>query len=144
LSASASNLAEIKTMLLDMAAETETLKCAAGGSITDVAVGWLAPQYLLAVREQLAALPAGPEQFKLLRLAASDVVALQRGGIASARLQLDREKFEFDRQKHRAAVTAAQREIQKLRDVKAPISDADRLAIIDKIDEIMGIPKGKY
>ena len=56
--------------------------------------GWLTPQYLLAVREQLAALPEGPERFKLLRLAAGDVVALQRGGHSAARLQLDREKLE--------------------------------------------------
>lgn len=144
MSAPASNIAEIKAMLAAMAAETEDLKQAAGGSITDVAAGWLTPQYLLAVRAQLTALPAGLERFKLLRLAAGDVVALQRGGTSAARLQLDREKLEFDRQKHRAAIAAAQQEIQKLRDVKAPISDADRSAIIDKIDEIMGIKKGAY
>jgi hypothetical protein len=135
-----SNLVEVKAMLTEMAAETEDLKRAVGGSITDVAAGWLTPQYLLAVREQLAALPEGPERFKLLRLAAGDVVALQRGGHSAARLQLDREKLEFERQKHRDAVAAAQKEIQKLRDVKAPMSDEDRLAIVAKIDEIMGIP----
>ena len=131
-------------MLTEMAAETEDLKRALGGSVTDVAAGWLTPQYLLAVREQLAALPAGPEQFKLLRLAVGDVVALQRGGTSVARLQLDREKLELDRQKHRDAIAAAQKKIQKLRDVKAPLSDEDRSAIIDKIDEIMGIKKGAY
>ena len=120
---SGSNLADAQKMLREMAAEAQDLKSAAGGSVTDVVAAWLAPQYLLAVREQLAALPAGPEQFKLLRLAVGDVFALQRGGTSAARLQLDREKLELDRQKHRDAVAAAQQEIQKLRDVKAPMSD---------------------
>jgi hypothetical protein len=129
----------IKAMLIAMAAETAELKAAVGGSITDVAAGWLTPQYLRTVREQLAALPEGPERFKLLRLAAGDVVALQRGGHSADRLQLDREKLEFERQKHRDSVAAAQKEIQKLRDPKLPMSDEDRRAIISKIDEIMGL-----
>jgi len=133
------NNAQIKAMLIELAAETAELKRAVGGSITDVAAGWLTPQYLLAMREQLAALPAGPERFKLLRLAAGDVVALQRGGHSADRLQLDREKLEFERQKHRDSVAAAQKEIQKLRDPKLPMSDEDRRAIISKIDEIMGL-----
>jgi hypothetical protein len=128
-------------MLAAMAAETEDLKQAAGGSITDVAAGWLTPQYLLAVREQLTALPAGLERFKLLRLAAGDVVALQRGGTSAARLQLDREKLELDRQKHRAAVAAAQKESQRLRDPKLPMSEEDRRAIVDRLDEIFGLKK---
>src|ERR1035441_7728901 len=53
LSAPASNFTETKAMLTEMAAETEDLKRALGGSVTDVAAGWLTPQYLLAVREQL-------------------------------------------------------------------------------------------
>jgi hypothetical protein len=134
-----SNLVEVKAMLTEIAAETEDLKCAAGGSITDVAAGWLTPQYLLAVRKQLAALPEGPERFKLLRLAAGDVVALQRGGHSAARLQLDREKLELERHKYRDAVQQARAEIQKLRDPKLPMSDEDRKAIVDKVDEILGL-----
>lgn len=134
-----SNLVEVKAMLTEMAAETEGLKRAVGGSITDIAANWLTPQYLLAVREQLAALPEGPEHFKLLRLAAGDVVALQRGGHSADRLQLDREKLEFERQKHRDAVAATQKEIQKLRDPKLPMSEADRRAIVEKLDEIFGL-----
>jgi hypothetical protein len=139
LHAPVSNLAETKAMLTEMAEETEDLKHAVGGSITDVAAGWLTPQYLLAVRQQLAALPEGPEHFKLLRLAAGDVVALQRGGHSAARLQLDREKLELERQKHRDTLQKTRAEVQKLRDVKGPMSKEDRLAIVRKIDEIMGI-----
>jgi hypothetical protein len=135
------NMPQIKAMLIAMAAETAELQAAVGGALTDVAADWLTPQYLLAVREQLAALPAGPEQFKLLRLAAGDVVALQRGGTSAARLQLDREKLELDRQKHRDAVAAAQKESQRLRDPKPPMSEEDRRAIVDKLDEIFGLKK---
>jgi hypothetical protein len=138
-SAPDSNLAGVKAMLTEMAAETEDLKRVVGGSITDVAAGWLTPQYLLAVREQLAALPEGPERFKLLRLAAGDVVALQRGGHSAARLQLDREKLELERQKHQDALARARAEVQKLREPKKEWSEADCRALVDKVDEILGL-----
>ena len=57
------------------------------------------------------------------------------------------EKLDFEREKLKAAeakIAATREQVAKLRDVKAPLTDADRLAIVDKIDEIMGIPKGKY
>ena len=74
--------AEVKTMLTDIAAAKAEWQLAAGGSIGEVAAGWLAPYYLLSVRGQLTALPEGPERFKLLRLAVADAVTLQRGGHA--------------------------------------------------------------
>jgi hypothetical protein len=76
---------------------------------------------------------------KLLRLAVADAAVLQRGGHAGDWLQLERDRLEFHRQKHRDALAAAQTEIQKLRDPKLPLSDADRQAIIDKADEILGL-----
>ena len=136
---SAVNFAEIKAMLAEMAAETEELKSAAGGSITDIAADWLAAQYLAAVRQHLATLSDGPQRLKLLRQAAADAVALQRGGHSAARLQLDREKLEFAQQKYRDAIAAEQKKIQKLRDPKLPLSDEDRKAIVDKVDEIFGL-----
>ena len=80
-----------------------------------------------------------PERFMLLRLAVGDAVVLQRGGHYGARLQLEREWFELDQQKYRDARAAAQPESQKRRDPKLPLSDADRQAIIDKADEILGL-----
>ena len=67
-------------MRTDIAAAKVEWQRAAGGSIGEVAAGWLAPYYLLSVRGQLTALPEGPERFKLLRLAINDAVNLQRGG----------------------------------------------------------------
>jgi hypothetical protein len=130
---------QIKAMLIAMAAETAELKAAVGGAITDVAAGWLTPQYLLAVREQLAALPEGPERFKLLRLAAGDVVALQRGGHSAARLQLDREKLELERQKYQDALAKARAAVQKLREPKKEWSEADCRELVNKVDEILGL-----
>lgn len=57
------------------------------------------------------------------------------------------EKLQFERDKVRVAeakLKATQEQVAKLRDVKAPMTDADRRAIVDKIDEIMGLPKGQY
>jgi len=136
MSTTSPNFAEIKAMLTQMAAETEELKCAVGGSITDVAAAWITTQYLQAVRAQLAKLPEGADRLKLLRQASADIVALQRGGHSAARLQLDREKLDLQQQQRR---DAAQKKNQKTRDPKLPLSDEDRKAIVDKIDEIFGL-----
>ena len=135
----APQFAEIKALLGELAAETEEWKQAAGGSITEVMAGWVAAQYLLAVRAELAARPTGPERFELLRQAAGDVAALQRGNQRAARLQLDREKLELEREKHRQAVAAAQPKPRKEVDYTRPLTDVERLAIMDKVDEIMGL-----
>ena len=129
----------METMLSKMTAQMATWHRAAGGAITEVAAGWLAPHYLSSVQERLAALPEGPERFKFLRLAVADAALLQRGGHAGDWLQLELDRLEFFRQKHRDILAAAQTAIQKLREPKAPLSDADRQAIIDKADEILGL-----
>ena len=126
-------------MLSNMTAEMESWQISAGGSVTEVAAGWLAPHYLSSVNERLTAIPEGPERFKFLRLAVADTAILQRGGHAGGWLQLERDRLEFLRQKHRDTLAAAQTEIRKLRDPKLPLSDADRQAIIDKADEILGL-----
>ena len=129
----------METMLAEVTAEMAEWKGAAGGSIFEVAAGWLAPHYLMSVRGELAGLPPGLERFKLLRLAVGDAVVLQRGGHYAARLQLEREWLARDQQKHRDARAAAQPESQKRRDPKLPLSDEDRKAIVDKADEILGL-----
>jgi plasmid stabilization system protein ParE len=133
------NFAETKAMLTEMLVEMEESRRAAGGSISEVAAGWVTPHYWRAMRDQLAALSEGPERFKLLRMAVGDVVVLQRGSHSAAWLQLGRERLELEQQKHRDALAAAQKEIQELRDPKLPLSDADRQAIVDKADEILGL-----
>ena len=73
MSAANSNVAEVKAMLTDMAAEAQDLKQAAGGSVTDSVAGWLAPQYALVARKLGYILAGGsitapqtvPEQYLL-------------------------------------------------------------------------------
>lgn len=48
-------------------------------------------------------------------------------------------KGALDLRKYQDAVSAAQKEIQKLRDPKADLSDDDRKAIVAKVDEILGL-----
>jgi hypothetical protein len=135
----------MKALLAELAAETEALKGAVGGSITEVMADWVAAQYFLALRAELAAQPNGPERFALLRQTAGEVAALQHGSQRRTRLQLDREKLELEQEKHRDAKAAAAAPPPRERpDYTRPVTDADRRAIVDKIDEIMGLPKGQY
>jgi hypothetical protein len=128
--------AETVSALREMTAEAAELKQATGGSITDTVADWLAPQYLLAAREKLTA-TEGTGRFEVWRMFVQDWAMLQRGNHSAARLQLDREKLELARRQ------IEQTKEKKLRDVKAPMSDEDRRAIVAKIDEIMGINADK-
>jgi hypothetical protein len=132
-------LGELKAMLLELKAETEELKAAAGGSITDVMADWVAAQYLLAARKELAAQPEGPERFALLRQIAGDTVALQRGAHWSPRLKLDREKLEFEQKKHHDTLAATQPKNGKHPDYFRPLTGPERQALVDKADEIFGL-----
>ena len=132
-------LSELKAMLLELKAETEELKAAAGGSITDVMADWVAAQYLLAARKELAAQPEDPERFTLLRQIATDTVALQRGAHWSSRLKLDREKLEFEQKKHNDTLAATRPKNGKHPDYFRPLTDLERKALIDKADEIFGL-----
>jgi hypothetical protein len=128
-----------------MASESEQARRAAGGSVTEMGTGWVAPLYLLSLRGQLAGLPDGPERFALLRKAAGDVVALQLAGVWAGRLRVEQQKLEFFKQKHQDMLEIAKVEAAKLpeakgkRDPLAPMSDEELKACVDKVDEIMGI-----
>jgi hypothetical protein len=91
-----SNLAETKSLLVGMAKEAAELKQALGGSITDALADWLAPQYLLAAREKLAG-TSDAGRWEMLRGIVQDWTVLRRGDHSAARLQLDREEFDFQR-----------------------------------------------
>ena len=85
---------------------------------------------------------AGPDQLRLLRRAANDVVALQRGDIGSAKLQVERERLEFQRTKHKErleVVTAKLAEANQRRDPKQPMTEEELKACVDKVDEIFGL-----
>jgi hypothetical protein len=90
--AARSPLAEAKAALAAMAAEANELQQAVGGSITDAVAGWLAPQYALAAREQLAELE-GESRLKLLRAFVQDWALLRHGDQTAERLQIERERL---------------------------------------------------
>ncbi len=64
-----SNLAETKSLLLKIVAEARELRQAAGRPVTDAVAAWLAPQYLMAARDELSA-KAGAARYGALRTAA--------------------------------------------------------------------------
>ncbi len=88
---------QIKQSLRQLAAEAAELKAVAGGALTDVIADWVAPQYAVAAREQLANAANAEERWKVLRMVTNDLAALRRGDNSAARLQLDREEFEWQR-----------------------------------------------
>jgi hypothetical protein len=92
MSAGNSNLAGTKSLLLEIVAEAQELKTAAGGSVTDAVAGWLAPQYLMAAREKLSAGGAG--RFEVLRTFLHDWAKLRHGDHTTERLAIEREKLD--------------------------------------------------
>jgi hypothetical protein len=83
-------LEEAKAALVAMATEADELQQTVGGSITDAVAGWLAPQYAVAAREQLAELK-GESRLKLLRAFVQDWALLRHGDQTAERLQIERE-----------------------------------------------------
>jgi hypothetical protein len=92
-STNTSFLAEAKAALVAIAAEAEKLQQTVGGSITDAVAGWLAPQYALAAREQLAKLE-GADRLELLRVFVKDWALLRHGDQTAERLRIEREWLE--------------------------------------------------
>jgi hypothetical protein len=84
---------EAKAALVAMSAEADELQQAVGGSITDAVAGWLAPQYALAARDQLAELE-GADRLKLLRAFVQDWALLRHGDQTAERLRIEREWLE--------------------------------------------------
>lgn len=136
---SADDFSRALKMLAGMTAETVESRRVAG-AVTEVAADWLAPHYLLALRGQMATQTDSENRFKLMRKAARDVAAFQRGGLLSARLQLDREKLEFKRQIHRDKIAGNLPEEKRL-DFNREMTEAELKACVDKVDEIMGLKK---
>jgi hypothetical protein len=64
--------------------------------VTEAVAAWLAPQYLLAAREKLESTTVAG-RYEVLRAFAQDWAMLRRGDHSAARLQLDREQFDWER-----------------------------------------------
>jgi gas vesicle protein len=116
MSAGNSNLAETKSLLLDMVAEANELKLTAGGAITDAVAGWLAPQYLLAAREKLTATKESG-RFEVLRTFVQDWAMLRHGDHTAERLAIERQRLKLakrdTRQKWETKIQAGLDELKK-------------------------------
>ncbi len=95
-------LAETKSLLAGMAAEAADLRQAVGGSVTDTVAGWLAAQYASAAQQKLAGAD-GARRWDILHAFVQDWSLLRRGDHSAARLQLDREQFDWLRASGQAA-----------------------------------------
>ena len=66
-------------------------------------------------------------------------MALRKGDQNAQWLRIEREKLDLDQKKEAKQRKAVCEEMKKLRDVTAPLSDAQRAAIVEKADGIPGI-----
>jgi hypothetical protein len=105
--AAAPQMNEVMALLGEVPGEAGEAEGIPGGALSPVMAEWVATQYLLAVRKQLAKLTDDEERLKLLQRTTRDLVALQRTCLAAAKLRLEEAKLEFEREKHRDALAAA-------------------------------------
>jgi hypothetical protein len=106
--AAAPQMNAIMALLGEVPGEAGEAEGIPGGALSPVMAEWVATQYILAVRKQLAKLTDDEERLKLLQRTARDLTSLQRVSLAGAKLRLEEAKLEFEREKHRDALAAGQ------------------------------------
>ena len=104
--AAAPQMNAIMALLGEVPGEAGEAEGIPGGALSPVMAEWVATQYILAVRTQLAKLTDDEERLKLLQRTTRDLVSLQRTCLAAAKLRLEEAKLEFEREKHRDALAA--------------------------------------
>jgi hypothetical protein len=135
----AAHLDEVRAMLREVAQENAELEEIAGGSLTEALAEWVAAQYLFFVRKQLATLTDEAECLKLLQRTARDLVPLQRASRWAAKLKLEEEKLELEREQHKDAMAKAEAKRQAAAQDCGPLTMAEHRAIVDKVDDVLGL-----
>jgi hypothetical protein len=97
---------EALEMARDMAAETGELQPAGAPPLTDQMAGWVSVRYLLAIRKLVEESADGEPDLKTMREFLHDVVAVRRGDHSAARLKLEQERLEREREKTEEEVVA--------------------------------------
>ena len=95
---------EALEMAREMEAETGELQSACTPPLTDQMAGWVTVRYLLAIRKLMNA--ESEPDLKMLREFCHDVVAVRRGDHSAARLKLEQERLEREREKTEEEVVA--------------------------------------
>ena len=97
---------EALDMAREMAAETGELQPADAPPLTDQMAGWVTVRYLMAVRKLVEKSDDGEPDLKVLREFLRDVVAVRRGDQSGARLKMEQERLEREREKTEEEVVA--------------------------------------
>ena len=97
---------EAQELAREMAAETGELVPAGAPSLTDQMAGWVTVRYLLAVRKLVENRNDGEIDLKTMREFLQDVVAVRRGDHSAARLKMEQECLEREREKTEAEVVS--------------------------------------
>jgi hypothetical protein len=97
---------EALEMTREMAAENGELQPEGAPPLTDQMTQWVAVRYLMAVRKLVEKSAGGEPDLKLLREFCQDVVALRRGDHSGARLKMEQERSEREREKTEEEVFA--------------------------------------
>jgi hypothetical protein len=93
---------EALDMARQLAAETGELQLVGGQPLTDQMAVWLTARYLMAVRKLAEKNNNGEPDLKVLREFCHDVVALRRGDHSAARLKIEQERLERNREETEA------------------------------------------
>ena|ERR1039458_8944758 len=88
---------EALDMAREMAAETGEFQPVDAPPLTDQMAGWVTVRYLLAIRKLMNT--EGEPDLKMLREFCHDVVAVRRGDHSAARLKMEQERLEREREK---------------------------------------------
>jgi hypothetical protein len=97
---------EAREMMQDLAAETGELSPADAPPLADQMAGWVTVRYLMAMRKLVENSAGGEPDLKTLREFLHDVVAVRRGDHSGARLKIEQERLEREREKTEEEVIA--------------------------------------
>ncbi len=148
-------MAEVRCVV----AEAKELSQAAAGAITDNLATWMAARYAIAIRRLAAEKKNGELDSNQLRVLCHDLVDLRRGDHRAESLRIEREWLEMERAEKKEDLEKLCREwanenqekicegfmtreqkIDELRRVMfGDLPDDERTAIVEKVDEIMGL-----
>jgi len=152
-------MAEVRRVV----AEAKELSQAADGALTDNLAIWIAGRYAIATRQLAAESRNGGVDWNLLRALCHDLVDLRRGDHSAESLRIERERLEMDRAEQKENLEKLCRDwakenqekicegfmthkqkIDELRRVMfGDLPDDARTAIVEKVDEIMGLGNKK-
>jgi len=132
---------EVLDMARQLSADTGELQPAGAQPLTDHMAVWLTARYLMAIRKLAGKNPDGEPDLKVLREFCHDMVALRRGDLSAARLKMEQERLEREREKTEEEVVAKFEEWAKNQEVRDCIcqnwkSPEERRRLMHRIFEL--------